>query len=232
MPTPPASQMPVMSRLGAGAALVLVALMAESGRPARFQSCAPVTAGTAKTSKDAHHVFIGTLLTIRGFTSRITAHCAGGGAAAGAGPIAVNVLPSGSTTLRSRPIGAPFFTGCRLTVTTSPTLNEERAQPRLVMSVGLLTSTAQFRTVPVSSIASNFRKQWGLAQIQSVTVPFSVKSLLVSKLAVPWCAATGAVIRAMSPKMNTAREHLAFTEASLAIGDRLTASVRLRAGES
>jgi len=102
--------------------------------------------------------------------------------------------------------------------------DEERAQPRLVMSVGLLTSTAQFRTVPVSSIASNFRKQCGLAQIQSVTVPFSVTSLLVSKLAVPWWAATGAVIRAMSTKMNTAREHLAFTEASLAIGDRLTAS--------
>src|SRR5262245_38716665 len=140
MPTPPASQMPVMSRLGAGAALVLVALMAESGRPARFQSCAPVTAGTAKTSKDAHHVFIGTLLTIRGlrirdFTSRITAHCAGGGAAPGAGPIAVNVLPSGSTTLRSRPIGAPFFTGCRLTVTTAPNLHEDPAQPPLGIGV-------------------------------------------------------------------------------------------------
>jgi hypothetical protein len=65
-----------------------------------------------------------------------------------------------------------------------------------------------------------------------VTVPFSVTSLLVSKLAVPWCAATGAVISAMSTKMNTGREYLAFTEASLAIGDRLTASVRFRAGES
>src|SRR4030095_14975724 len=150
---------------------------------------------------------------------RDRAHCAGG-AAAGAGPMAVKELPSGSTTLRSRPMGAPFFTGCRLTVTTSPTLNERRAQPRLVMSVGLLTSTAQFRTVPVSSIASNFRKQCGLAQIQSVTVPFSVKSLLVSKLAVPGCAATGAVIRTTTTKMNTAPEHLAFTEASLAIAIR------------
>src|SRR6185503_8920233 len=110
---------------------------------------------------------------------------------AGAGPPALSVLPSGSATVRSRPMGAPFFTGCRLTVTVSPTLNELRAQPRLVMSVGLLTSTAQLRTPPVSSIASNFRKQCGFAQIHSVTVPFSVRSFAVSKLAVPWCAATG-----------------------------------------
>src|SRR5204863_2486329 len=72
-------------------------------------------------------------------------------AAAGAGPFAPSELPSGSVTVFRRPIGAPFFTGCRLTVTLSPTLNELRAHPRLVMSVGLLTSTAQLRTVPVSS---------------------------------------------------------------------------------
>jgi hypothetical protein len=53
------------------------------------------------------------------------------------------------------------------------------------MSVGLLTSTAQFRTVFVSSLASNFRKQCGFAQIHSVTVPFKMSSLVVSKLAAP-----------------------------------------------
>src|ERR1044071_2091466 len=135
-----------------------------------------------------------------------------GVAGTGAGPPALSALPSGSVTVRSRPIGAPFFTGCRLTVTMSPTLNEDRAQPRLVMSVGLLTSTAQLRTVPVSSIASNFRKQCGLAQIHSVTVPFSVRSFVVSKLAVPWCARTGAESRKSPNAAQITPKRVAFTE--------------------
>jgi hypothetical protein len=64
MPAPPASQMPLISRFGAGAALVFGALIAESGRPARFHSCAPTTADAVNTRRHAHHVFIGILLTI------------------------------------------------------------------------------------------------------------------------------------------------------------------------
>src|SRR5678815_2446956 len=63
MPTPPASQMPLISRLGAGAAFVFGALMAESGRPARFQSCAPATIDTATTITHAHHVLMARVLT-------------------------------------------------------------------------------------------------------------------------------------------------------------------------
>src|SRR5712691_113468 len=73
-------------------------------------------------------------------------------------PPVPNVSPFGSTTRLRRPTGAPFLTGCSVTVTSSPNLNDVRAQPSRVMSVGLLTSTAQFRTPPVSSLASNFRK--------------------------------------------------------------------------
>src|SRR5262245_23729670 len=58
----------------------------------------------------------------------------------------------------------------------------------MVISGGFEVSTVQLRTVPVSSFASNFRKQCGFAHSHSVTVPFSVISLSVSKLAVPWCA--------------------------------------------
>src|SRR6266571_4420967 len=113
------------------------------------------------------------------------------GGSGGGGPPADNVWPLGRITFLMRPTGAPLLTGCSATVTSSPALNDVRAQPRFVMSVGLLTSAAQFRTEPVSSFASNFRKQWGLAQIHSVTVPFKVSSFVVSKLAAPWCATSG-----------------------------------------
>src|SRR5207249_9770788 len=129
-----------------------------------------------------------TIGTIKRFNiSKILApiYLAGAAGAAGGGPPVPNVWPLGSTTFRIRPTGAPLLTGWSVTVTSSPALNEVRAHPRLVMSVGLLTSTAQFRTLPVSSFASNFRKQCGLAQIHSVTVPLSVSSLDVSKLAAP-----------------------------------------------
>src|SRR6185369_16304429 len=58
----------------------------------------------------------------------------------------------------------------------------------MVISGGFDVSTVQLRTVPVSSFASNFKKQCGFAHSHSVTVPFSVISFSVSKLAVPWCA--------------------------------------------
>src|SRR5205823_12014742 len=80
-------------------------------------------------------------------------------------------------TCRIRPIGWPFLTGSIVTVTSSPALNDVRDHPRGVIDVGLCVSTAQFRIVPVPSFASNFRKQWGLLQIHSVTVPFNVISL-------------------------------------------------------
>jgi hypothetical protein len=89
------------------------------------------------------------------------------------------------TTLRIRPTGAPFFTGSTVTVTSSPALNEVRAQPLVVIETGFWVSAAHCLTIPLSSFASNFRKQCGLAQIHSVTTPFSVISFPVSKVAAP-----------------------------------------------
>src|SRR5216683_8328332 len=90
-----------------------------------------------------------------------------------------------------RPIGWPFLTGMKVTVTSSPGLNECLLQPRLTMSDGLLASVTQCTTVLLSSFASNFRKQWGFAQNHSVTVAFTVIFFDVSYAAAPWCANTG-----------------------------------------
>src|SRR5712691_678844 len=141
----------------------------------------------------------------------------GGGGGGGGGAPADSVWPLGRITCLMRPTGAPFLTGCSATVTSSPALNDVRAQPRFVMSVGLLTSAAQFRTEPVSSFASNFRKQWGLAQIHSVTVPFKVSSFVVSKLAAPWCATSGteATRRPTAPRKTP--KNLSFTGASVSV---------------
>src|SRR6267142_2323575 len=79
----------------------------------------------------------------------------------------------------------PQVTGSSVTVTSSPALNDVRDHPRCVIAVGFCVSTAQFRTVPESSFASNCRKQCGLLQIHSVTVPFTVTSLPVSRAAAP-----------------------------------------------
>src|SRR5947209_14411080 len=128
-------------------------------------------------------------------------------------PPVPNVSPFGSTTRLRRPMGAPFLTGCRVTVTSSPNLNDVRAQPSRVMSVGLLTSTAQLRTSPVSSFASNFKKQCGLAQIHSVTLPLSVYSFVVSKLAAPWCAATDTPKRTMTARKTV--KNVCFKKAAL-----------------
>src|SRR6476660_2683444 len=98
---------------------------------------------------------------------------------------ATSFSPLGRTTVSSRPIGWLFLTGSSVTVTSSPALNDVRDHPRCVIVVGVCVSTAQLRTFPVSSFASNWRKQWGLLQIHSVTVPFSVISLPVSRAAAP-----------------------------------------------
>src|SRR5437016_3953685 len=101
-----------------------------------------------------------------------------------------------STTLfgpLKRPIpGAPFLGRIMVTTTSSPGLNEFLAQPCLVMSGGLLASTIQCCTSPFSSFESNFNQQWGLAQIHSVTVPFTVVLVPVAYAAFPWCANSGA----------------------------------------
>src|SRR4051794_6243583 len=98
---------------------------------------------------------------LTGWTGAAGAPASGAAAPGAAAPAAATgapvprVCPLGRTTFLTRPTGAPPLTGCRVTVTSSPALNEVRAQPRLDMSVGLLTSTAQLRTVLVSSLASN-----------------------------------------------------------------------------
>src|ERR1700681_4243967 len=73
-----------------------------------------------------------------------------------------NTCPLASTTALSplkRPTGKPFLAGMRVTVTSSPDLNEFLAQPFLVMSGGLLASTIQCLTSPLSSFSSNFSQQ-------------------------------------------------------------------------
>src|SRR5262252_6974606 len=196
IPAPPASQMPVRSRLGAGAAVPACGWFWPCASPELFHGriCPPTMVVSKSTATPAIRI---TRFGISRSSYVVSASggplrppggghygCAAGGGGAPRPPVP-SVEPFGSTTLLSRPTGAPLFTGCSVTVTSSPNLNDVRAQPRRVMSVGLLTSTAQFRTPPVSSFASNFRKQCGFAQIHSVTVPLSVSSLVVSKLAAP-----------------------------------------------
>ena len=87
-----------------------------------------------------------------------------------------------------RPIGRPFFAWIRVMVISSPALNESRAQPCLAISCGLLVSTTQCVSSPLSSFTSTFRKQCGLAQSHSVRFPDTVMVLSLSYDAFPWCA--------------------------------------------
>src|SRR6266850_926070 len=135
-------------------------------------------------------------------TAMISQRAAYGGVVAVA---ATSFCPLGRTTVRSRPIGAPFLTGSNVTVTSSPALNDVRDHPRCVIAVGFCVSTAQFRTVPVSSFASNCRKQCGLLQIHSVTVPLTVTSLPVSSAAAPWWAMSGTDSSRTSAAITTPR---------------------------
>src|SRR5437879_5521107 len=61
------------------------------------------------------------------------------------------------------------------------------------MSGGLLPSATQCTTLPLASLTSNCKKQCGLAQNHSVTVPFIVTLLSEAKAAFPWCAHSGTV---------------------------------------
>src|SRR5580700_2699071 len=90
-----------------------------------------------------------------------------------------------------RPIGLPSRTGITVTVTSSPGFNVSLLHPLLIMSGGLLVSTTQCSTSPLSFLESNFRKQWGLAQNHCVTVAFIVSFLSVLNAAAPWCANIG-----------------------------------------
>src|SRR3954471_1122167 len=60
------------------------------------------------------------------------------------------------------------------------------------MSVGLPSSRFHTVATPLASFTSTFRKQCGLAQSHSVTLPLTVTSLALSKLAPPWWARRGA----------------------------------------
>src|ERR1700756_3544457 len=87
-----------------------------------------------------------------------------------------------------RPMERSFLAGIMVRVTSSPGLNELRAQPCLAISCGLLVSTIQCVGSPLSFLPSIFRKQCGLAQSHSVTVPDTLTFLSVSYAAFPWCA--------------------------------------------
>src|SRR3989442_86023 len=80
---------------------------------------------------------------------------------------------------------------CQVPVTRCAVLKAAPPQPSWRMLVGLWLSTAPCATLPLSSLTTNFRKQGGLDQFHSVTVPFSVR-ILSSKPAAPWCADSGA----------------------------------------
>src|SRR5439155_23698847 len=78
-----------------------------------------------------------------------------------------------------------------VTVTSSPALKVCLLHPRSIMSGPLVVSVTQLTTLPLSSFTSNFRKQWGLAQNHSVTVPLRVSLFPVSNAELPWCANDG-----------------------------------------
>src|SRR5206468_4850775 len=123
MPAFPASQIPVRSRRGAGPDAVSCGLAA-GARPGLFQGwyCPNDSADNIRTAAamklkrkaPAMYYFSG---------------CCGR-AASGCGPMAMSVSPFASKTLTILPTGAPFFTGCKATVTGSPALKETRRQPR------------------------------------------------------------------------------------------------------
>src|SRR5712691_9144313 len=99
-----------------------------------------------------------------------------------------------------------------VTVTSSPALNVCLLHPRSIMSGPLVVSVTQLTTLPLSSFTSNFRKQWGLAQNHSVTVPFIVILFPVSNAELPWCANSGTeTIQTPTVRATTVR-NLTFTD--------------------
>src|ERR1700747_1929724 len=99
------------------------------------------------------------------------------------------------------PPGLPFLSGRRLTVISSPGLNESLLQPFPIMLMGACASPTQCATSPLSA-TSNLRRQCGLAQNHSVTVPFTVTLFSVSNTALAWCAKRG-VTPISRPKVRT-----------------------------
>src|SRR5438128_6886439 len=91
----------------------------------------------------------------------------------------LNSLPSGRTTLVTRPRLAPLLAiPSIVTVISSPTLNDLAVIPKLISVDGAFHSPIHCTTSPFSSLASNFRKEWGLVQRHSVTTPLMVTVLL------------------------------------------------------
>src|ERR1700687_2256318 len=102
--------------------------------------------------------------------------------------------PPASTRCRSSRRGAPDLAGCPVIVNLSPSLKVSLLKPASDRLCGLPSSAPQWTTSPLSSVTSNRRPQWGLAQNHSVTVPVSVTSLsLTYATPVPWCANIGAL---------------------------------------
>jgi len=90
---------------------------------------------------------------------------------------------------------------------------------KVLMSAGLLVSATQCTTPPLSSLTSNFRKQWGLAQNHSVTVPFRTSLFPVSNAELPWCANIGTdAITTPTARAQTV-ENLSFMD-DLHVADR------------
>src|SRR4030081_1941996 len=103
--------------------------------------------------------------------------------------------PPVSTRCRSSRRGAPDLAGCPVMVNLSPGLKVSLLKPASDKLCGVPSSAPQWITSPFSSVTSNRRPQWGLAQNHSVTVPFSVTSLsLTYATPVPWCANSGAPV--------------------------------------
>jgi len=111
-----------------------------------------------------------------------------------------------------------FLAGIMVRVTSSPGLNELRAQPCLAISCGLLVSTIQCVGSPLSFLPSIFRKQCGLAQSHSVTVPDTLTFLLVSYAAFPWCA---------NSEVEIVRKPIATTKIIASLCLMLKSSVRM-----
>src|SRR2546427_759345 len=103
-----------------------------------------------------------------------------------------STCPSARTMRDAVRRGAPDLATWPLTVTLSPGLKTSLLKPDSESACGLPISAPQCTKLPASSVTSNKRPQWGLAQIHSVTVPFSVTVFSVSYATpVPWCAKSG-----------------------------------------
>src|SRR4051794_34635527 len=100
-------------------------------------------------------------------------------------PQALRTFPSANLTSSRCATGLPLLTGSTVIVTWSPGFSEVLLQPAFTMSGGLLVSAIQCTLLPSSPLTSYCRKQCGLAQNHSVTVPFMVSCLPTSNAALP-----------------------------------------------